>query len=87
MASEAATLAARIEDRRLSLRLSSLCRSRIAASMDEVRDSFSAVASSWAMLLARELARDRTLGDGWTRAVLLVEAVRRGFGVRMGVVE
>jgi len=45
-AADEATLAAKIEDRLLSLRLSSPWRSRMASSMDDVIDSFSAVASS-----------------------------------------
>ncbi len=44
-------LAARIEERRLSLRFSSWWASRMASSMEPVLDSCSALSSSWAMLL------------------------------------
>jgi hypothetical protein len=71
------TLAARIEDLRLSLRFCSSCKSRMASSIDEVMDNFSAVASSCAILLVCELDRVLTPGEGWTRVTLFVEAVRR----------
>src|SRR6478609_5150472 len=47
---EALTLAARMEERLLSDRFNSVCKSRIASSMELVIDSRSAVASSCAML-------------------------------------
>ena len=71
-------LARRMDDRRLSLRLSSLCSSRMAFSMELVMDRRSADASRAAMLPRKAPDLDRLFwsGVGWLSARLAAGDVR-----------
>lgn len=71
----ALTLAARMEERLLSLRFISPWRSRMASSMELVKASCSAVASSWATLFMGTLLA-AVPGRLWTTD----DALDRGFG-------
>jgi hypothetical protein len=65
---EAMVGSASFADLLLSLLFSSLCRSRMASSMELVIDNLSAVASSWAMFPAADPERINLSGTTWLMA-------------------